>query len=186
MAYSKYLETLVKEGLENSKGISTLYSKGVINILKNAKEPRDKLMEYVKGRKIIDIGCGMKNSAEEYALFLINELGASSYCGVDPFMDKEDISKHAESKIKYVKKDALAYLLEQPDESAVITANGVLNEEIISHKEYMEKLKEEIYRITPKNGIFFGAHIDNPKSFEKYGFKHILGSNSLPINILKK
>jgi len=80
----------------------------------------------------------------------------------------------------------LAYLLTQPDESAVIFSSCVFREDALTDvglppelaKKYLHHLVNQIYRVTPKNSIT--VHADNTtyikweKIFERAGFKLVL------------
>ena len=86
--------------------------------------------------------------------------------------------------------DGLTYLLSQPDESAVVFSSCVFREDVLTDvglppelaRKYLDYLINQIYRVTPKNGI--SIHADNTpyiawdKIFENVGFKVIFRGTS--------
>ncbi|MEM2956025.1 MAG: methyltransferase domain-containing protein [Candidatus Pacearchaeota archaeon] len=177
------LENIIREKGYKYIEATKPYSENLINYARVFDELADILKEGIKGKKVIDIGCGNPLNAENYAKFLMDEIGAESYTGVDAFINN-DIER---DKIKFIRKDALSYLSKQSNESAVVTANGILVKEVISDERYMKSLIKEIYRIVPRDGIFVAVCVDEPKIIEKQGFRDTFSGNiSHSINIYKK
>lgn len=134
------------------------------------EEARKFLAREVKGRKIIELGNrGYANLDRDSnnvlcsvpaATFL--ELGAKSYEGCDP---------------KY-NADGLTFLLKQPDESAIVTSFGVLEDGVlhmggcsIDHllSRYTAELGRQIYRVTPKGAITLHG-LDSSHDLKNAGF----------------
>lgn len=113
-----------------------------------SREANDFLAKEVKGRRVIELGnkgCGPGLNVPSTTLL---NLGAIDYSGCDPVRNI----------------DGLTFLLRQPDESAVVTSFGVLDEGVLFAGEcgigallnrYVDELGKQIYRVTPRNGITF-------------------------------
>jgi len=91
---------------QTTKGPGHTYDFGKLN-----KEAIEFLRSEIKGKRVIELG--NKGYREDY--YFRNIFGASSYEGCDP---------------KY-NVDGLTFLLQQPDESAIVTSFGVLEDGVL-------------------------------------------------------
>ena len=126
---------------------------GTYNIDNLSKEAKNFLSKEITGKRIIELGTGQAGAFtdKDNPFYCIsgkfNRLGAKEWCGVDP-------------KCNY---DGLTFLLKQPDESAIVTSFGVLEEGVLYRgfneseqlKKYQQELGRQIYRVTPKGAITF-------------------------------
>jgi hypothetical protein len=98
------------------------------------------LRSEIEGKKIIEIGDAGHGINRSW----FKEMGAEGFVGID---------------INYGGPDALTFLMKQPADSAVVCSFGVFDDgslyfsEDSNLKKYIQKLCEEIYRVTPRNSI---------------------------------
>ncbi len=121
------------------------------------------LAEEVSGRRIIEFGNKGYKAGYNVPSAKLFELGARSYEGCDP---KYDL-------------DALTFLLRQPDESAIVTSFGVLDDGVLYMpgcevdrllSKYTAELGKQIYRVTPKRGVTIHG-LDSVGDLIRAGFK---------------
>ena len=140
------------------------YDLSVIN-----EEAKQFLAKEVKDRKIIELGNkGYRKIDRDYFGRCSNpagkflDLGAESYEGCDP---------------KY-NTDGLTFLLRQPDESAIVTSFGVLEDGVLYLgsfggydllSRYTAELARQIHRVTPKDAITFHG-LGYTRDLENAGF----------------
>ncbi|MFH1065668.1 MAG: hypothetical protein V1734_04155 [Nanoarchaeota archaeon] len=127
------------------------------------------LKDSINGRKAIELGPGC-NPMHRW-LF---ERGASEYTGVEMLYPQISEKMVSGENAKIVNNDALSFLLSQPDESAIITSRGVLNQEVMPSSNYARFLIREICRVTPKGGITIHSSgvssVDEKRFFKEAGF----------------
>jgi len=110
------------------------------------EEKKRYISNEIRGGKVIEFGDGGRATNLRFML----ESGVKDFRTVDP---KHNTDGHT---------DGLSYLLQQPDESAIVMSFGVLEDGILDgtdeysipvFRKYNRLLGEEIYRVTPKGGI---------------------------------
>lgn len=118
------------------------------------------MSEGLKGQRVIELGPGMHPIYEKLISFEIDH-----YIAVEGFEPDATggalnvmLENHGDDhfqKVEVVHKDALSYLLEQPDESAVVMSFGMMCPELQNGKNdlYYPFLAKEIHRVTPKDGL---------------------------------
>ncbi len=108
------------------------------------------LANEIKGKKIIELGDAGRRRNEK----LLIDLGAESIDYADPLSSGVD---------------GFSYLARQPDESAIVCSFGLFDIGVLYHSfcepeelvKYQKLLTDEIYRVTPKNGVtFHGLEFD--------------------------
>lgn len=134
-----------------------------------SKYGADNIANEIKGKKVIELG----PSHDPKARFFLDN-GAKEYVGVDlfhSFIGTCFVQNYLKAKI--VEKDALSYLMNQEDESAVVASFGFLCDALhMLNPHYVPFVVKEIYRITPKGGIsIHSTACDIENSFEAAGFK---------------
>lgn len=119
---------------------------------------QERLSRVFSGKKVIDLGCG-GSDAMTMARCVIG-VGAKAYIGVDKFNNPQNVNDYGrENNLPCiaVMDDLLTFLEKEPDNSAVIVANGldefVFNLRNPSTVSYMEKLASEISRVSGPNEI---------------------------------
>lgn len=150
----------------------------------------------MKGKKVIELGPGRNSLAKK----LFEKYGIAEYVAVEP-VDYNATDGSLDTKNKRVSmsnKDALEYLLEQPNESAIVISFGVMNPELLTpplamaflaveypHDAVMKEvgynyygfLGREIFRVTPKDAIsihgFNVGTADVDLYFVKPGFRPV-------------
>ncbi len=142
------------------------------DLSKISKKAKEFLAKEVKDRRIIELGnkgyrninCDDKNVFCNLPAAELLGLGARSYEGCDP---------------KY-NVDGLTFLLRQPDESAIVTSFGVLEDGVLYMPKgcgsidhllpmYTAELGKQIYRVTPKGAITLHG-LDCSRDLENTGF----------------
>jgi len=103
----------------------------------------------INGKRCIELGPGMDPMAD-----WLFAHGASEYIGVEPFhpeLTREELQDSEKSAV-IDDKEALGFLLQQPDESALVFSRGVLCPELqlCNTTDYFSFIAKESYRVTPK------------------------------------
>ncbi len=131
--------------------------------------------EKIKGKRVIELGPG----ADPKADWLYENCEISEYIGVEPFyphLTREKITRNSE-KNNVIQEDGLSFLLNQPDESAIVMSNGVICKELIispynENVDYFRFLAKEIYRVTPiRCPTFHISAFFHQDFFVKHGFQ---------------
>ncbi len=171
MSYLNMEEEKIREYMEKVAGG---YSDPLVGLFRmKLRGHKDYFENELKEKRLIDLGCGKIFGCGLGRTLLAR--GLREYIGVDPFNVETHSSGENDS---YVRADGLSYLLAQPDNSALIMANAVLDTGILRGRmnsflepisvferkdelagEYEENLTKEIYRVVPKNGIFMGLKV---------------------------
>lgn len=155
--------------------------------------------EQLKGRDVIEIG-----PAHRPAYTDLKKFGIGRYTAVEAFETKStggalnhilDQLPKAQGDAAYREmtlsdKDGLTYLINQPDESAIVMSFGVLCPWLQQHENtnYYRFLAREIYRVTPQGGI--SVHVVNSgggweEMFSTAGFDTIPSRTSHHIIVQK-
>ncbi len=143
-----------------------------------------------KDQRVIELGPGHDPKADT----ILNRYGASKYLGVEPFYTKSTIREvsKCQGNIEIVNAEAIDFLSEQPDNSAIVMSCGVIcselfQEEIFSSRkianDYLRFLGQEIYRVTLENNITLHLTYFEPFEIQMFfldnGFEQI---NNAPID----
>ena len=144
-----------------------------------SKEANDFLRNELQWKKIIELGSAGRNEAK---LHFEYDFKVGQYEYADPQYNT----------------DGLSHLMKQPDNSAIVTSFGVLEDGVLymdglipGLRKYTELLGKEIYRVTPKGAItFHGLETDHdlidagfkqPKDIPKDFNKKLIGWNFLKV-----
>lgn len=135
----------------------------------------DLLRQHFSGERVIELGPGASPLAEKFF-----EFGAKEYVGVEPFHPEltEEALPIQDERVNLVKDDGLTYLLQQPENSALVVSFGVLCPELLGwcNDDYYRFLGREIYKVTPEGNISIHVHGFSGilyDFFEIHGFRAI-------------
>lgn len=154
------------------------------------QQKSDNIKKKTSGRKLVELGAG-----KQYKNHLNNILGdgyfdldCSNYIGLDPSYKQGLTGYFNEKAVEITPCDGLSYLLEQQDNSCNVMSLGVFAKGVLEPEtetqEYLERLINEIYRVTFDDGI--SMHItDFPELFEQ-NFKLIECDPSLKVYLFEK
>lgn len=140
-----------------SKGIAT--ASQYAYMLEQQLEQNQELRQYLSmlaDQVVIDIGAG--KFAEAYSM--IYNAGAKAYIGVDQYFAKslhEAVQKEQETMplpAAVIKEDALTFLKRLPSNSVSIFCSA-LTEQVISDKNYIGQVDNEITRVLNPSGAYF-------------------------------
>lgn len=181
----QYAHTL-SERVRHSDHISMKWGvlRGVTNIVHDQLGKHSALLQ---NQQVIEIGPG----CNPLAAFLLERIGVRKYVAVEPLRPEltERLLNVGDSRIILERNDGLTYLLQQPDESAIVMSFGVLdwtlfdflpfNTDGISWSrqeidDYMRLLVKEVYRVTPSGSITVNQPSGDGKVasfFDKVGFR---------------
>ncbi len=149
---------------------------------RNLIENEDSLRNYLKNKTLFDVGCGKVGNRT--AAYLTGkkrfwdpnlrefkdghqfDLKIKNIISVDPFVDlnaktKSEIDKGRikEKASQFIKNDGLSFLISQEAGSGNnLTIN--INYALIPDEEYLKRLAQEIFRVTPNDGIFISGGSD--------------------------
>ena len=153
----KTAEELVKY-FQNSPNVSTQRDGAIYNLYELVGKDLDYLEKEVKGKKVIEFGDAGKKINKTF----FEELGSKKFIAFDTLPGKG--------------RDALSQLSRQPDNSAVVTSFGVLDEGVLymggvveGLERYTEELAKQIYRVTPLRGLTIHG-LENAKDLINAGF----------------
>lgn len=133
-----------------------------------SKYGEDKISKEIEGKRVIELGPAHNPRAK-----LLLDLGAKEYVGVELFnVFMASCFTQNYNKARIVQKDALTYLINQEDESAVVVSFGFLCDALhMQNTHYIPFITKEIQRITPKGGIsVHSGACDFSSSFNAAGF----------------
>jgi hypothetical protein len=133
-----------------------------------SKYGKNKLAKEIEGKRVIELGPAHNPRAK-----LLLDLGAKEYVGVELFNSfMASCFTQNYNRAKIVQKDALSYLINQEEGSAVVVSFGFLCDALhIYNPHYIPFITKEIQRITPKDGVsVHSGSCDFANSFNAAGF----------------
>jgi len=168
----QYRAECIKAALAPSfTGIGINYGENferVINRYKFKKTVREQLRK----RRVIELGPGDDPKAK----LLFERYDIGEYVGVEPFYYRitEERLNMQDERISVVREDGLSYLLNQPDENAIVVSSGVVCPELFKQpcgSDYLRFLGREIFRVTPEGGVTVHLAPQPGDFFVEHGFK---------------
>lgn len=87
----------------------------------------DEIGKRIQGNRVIEIGPGKNIDFRDYCV----EYDAKEYVGVDLFRKPKDVQQMRNTEVSYIRRDALQYLMDRPDESAIIAGFAFFAEELL-------------------------------------------------------
>ena len=160
---------------------STTFAYDFFERLKKNKRATEYFKREFSGKRIIELGPGFFGCGVGYNAKNFQELGVAEYIAVEPLLAGEvRFEEKFDIPVTIVAVDALSYLYEQPDESAIVFSGAVFREDAMLdvglpvelQVKYLEHVCRNIARITPAGSIglhvghFFACH----EQFGSLGF----------------
>ncbi|MDO8513044.1 MAG: hypothetical protein Q7S37_00885 [bacterium] len=131
--------------------------------------------EWFKGEKVIDLGCGAR--AYDMAEIVL-KLGAKEYIGVDKNFSSWPVNQRGKNEnigCIAIKDDILAFLRNEPDNSATLVINGmdefVFDTQRSETRYYIERLAKEISRVAGDHRVVGVESFPIFKELENHGYR---------------
>ena len=177
-AKKRFEEIFVQAQKKDGFALSLIWDSHALNEALLGEEVRKGLKKRTFGSGLVDLGAG-----DGIDLKTVDFFGFSPYLAVDL-----RAKRFPQPRRRFIRGEALEFLINLPDGYANVMANGFLCEEWYGepHNAYVFRVLEEIRRVLPKSGIFIATRFDFSEIACRNGLVPIRDLTRGPIRVFEK